>query len=119
MRGSMAALMTEMRSIALRTAEEQAVRNAEEQAARIGAEQAARLGTREVEQVVVRDALQQAGKDAAQKLMQRSIPLVSGAIGGYFDVKKVARALEVADIFYQKRFIIEKERRVQDLLARA
>lgn len=119
MRGSMAALMTEMRSIALHTAEEQAVRNAEKQAARIGAEQAARLGTREVEQVVVRDALQQAGKDAAQKLMQRSIPLVSGAIGGYFDAKKVARALEVADIFYQKRFIIEKERRVQDLLARA
>lgn len=59
------------------------------------------------------------GKDAAQKLVQRSIPVVSGIIGGCFDTKKVARALEVADIFYQKRFILEKEKRVQDLLARA
>ncbi len=111
MRGGVAALMTEMRTVALRTAEEQALRSAEEQAARVGA--------REIEQLVVRDALQQAGKDAAQKLVQRSIPMVSGIIGGYFDTKKVARALEVADIFYQKRFILEKEKRVQDLLARA
>ena len=51
--------------------------------------------------------------------MQRSIPLVSGAIGGYFDAKKVARALEVAGIFYQNRFILEKETRIQNLLARS
>lgn len=111
MRGGVTALMTEMRTVALRTAEEQALRSAEEQAARVGA--------REIEQLVVRDALQQAGKDTAQKLVQRSIPVVSGIIGGHFDAKKVARALEVADIFYQKRFILEKEKRVQDLLARA
>ena len=103
MRGGVTVLMTEMRTVALRTAEEQA----------------ARVGAREIEQLVLRDALQQAGKDAAQKLVQRSIPVVSGIIGGYFDTKKVARALEVADIFYQKRFILEKEKRVQDLLARA
>lgn len=119
MRGGVAALMTEMRTVALRTAEEQALRSAEEQALRSAEEQAARVGAREIEQLVVRDALQQAGKDAAQKLVQRSIPVVSGIIGGYFDTKKVARALEVSDIFYQKRFILEKEKRVQDLLARA
>ena len=119
MRGGVTALMTEMRTVALRTAEEQALRSAEEQALRSAEEQAARVGAREIEQLVVRDALQQAGKDAAQKLVQRSIPVVSGIIGGYFDTKKVARALEVSDIFYQKRFILEKEKRVQDLLARA
>ena len=119
MRGGVAALMTEMRSIALRAAEEQMVLTAEKHAIRTAEEQAARVGAREIEQMVVRDALQQASKDATQKFVQRSIPLVSGAIGGYFDAKKVARALEVADIFYQKRFILEKETRIQNLLARS
>lgn len=54
-----AARMTEMRTVALQTAEEQALRSAEEQAARVGA--------REIEQLTIRDALQQAGKDATHR----------------------------------------------------
>lgn len=58
MRGSVAAPMTEMRSIALRAAEEQIALTAEKQAIRTAEEQAARVGAREIEQMVVRDALQ-------------------------------------------------------------
>lgn len=89
--------------------------------ARLGAMRAAEesllsVGVRETEQAVVRDALRYTGAHATQALVQRSIPLVSGAIGAYFDATKVRRTLEYADIFYQKRFILEKASRIEALV---
>lgn len=86
-------------------------------AARAAESSLVRIGVRETEQAVVRDALRYTGAHATQLLVQRSIPLVSGAIGAYFDAAKIRRTLEYADIFYQKRFILEKADRVESLLS--
>ncbi len=84
-------------------------------AVRVAEESLFTVGVRETEQAVVRDALRLTGEHATQALAQKSIPLVSGAIGAYFDAVKVRRTLEYADIFYQKRFILEKARRIEEL----
>ena len=46
----------------------------------------------------------------------RAIPVVGAAIGGLFDTAQMNTILEYADIFYNKRFILEKDVRVSILI---
>lgn len=45
-------------------------------------------------------------------MINKSIPFVSAGIGAFLDTAQMKRVLEYADIFYQKRFIAEKESRI-------
>lgn len=51
-------------------------------------------------------------KKLTQKMINKSIPFVSAGIGAFLDTAQMKRVLEYADIFYQKRFIAEKESRI-------
>ena len=44
------------------------------------------------------------------------IPVASAAISALIDTAQMKKVLDFADIFYQKRFILEKESRIQKLI---
>lgn len=54
---------------------------------------------------------EQIGKRLTKKSVTRFIPVVSGAIGAAFDTVQMNKIVTFADIFYQKRFILEKQLR--------
>ena len=51
-----------------------------------------------------------------KKTVSRSIPVVGGIIGALFDTAQMNAVLEYADIFYNKRYLIEKDIRVNQLI---
>lgn len=73
-------------------------------------EKAGRSG---LEHSVFKDALTQIGK----KLPKKAIPKLAMGVGALFssliDGKQMKNVLDYADIFYQKRFILEKEYRIK------
>lgn len=79
----------------------------------------ARIGKNEVETSVFRTVFKQVGRRLALKFVQRAIPVVSGAIGAFSDAGQMRDAINYADIFYAKRFILEKQKRITALAAHA
>ena len=51
-----------------------------------------------------------------QNFIKKSIPFVSAGISAFLDTAQMKKVLEYADIFYQKRFIAEKESRIRSLM---
>lgn len=94
-RGGFCLLITQMRALAHKSA-----KKALEKAGKEGLENA-----------MFRSVFEQIGKRLGQKTVQRAVPLVSAAIGALFDAGEMARVLSFADMFYRKRFILEKEER--------
>ena len=45
----------------------------------------------------------------------KGVPIAGAIIGGFMDTSQMKRVLDYADIFYHKRFILEKEIRVEKL----
>lgn len=45
------------------------------------------------------------------------MPAVGAVIGALFDMAQMNRILEYADVFYNKRFLLEKEARINTLFA--
>lgn len=70
-------------------------------------------GKEGLENVMFRGVLKQLGKRLALKTVQRAVPVISAAIGGFFDAGQMAKILDFADLFYQKRFILEKGERIE------
>ena len=70
-----------------------------------------------MEKSVFTDVFEQIGKKLSQKAVNKAVPKVSAAIGAFIDTAQMKRVLEYADIFYQKRFILEKESRIAAYLA--
>ena len=52
------------------------------------------------------------GRRLTLNAVQKAVPVVSGAIGALFDAGQMRRVVDYADIFYAKRFILEKEARI-------
>lgn len=50
------------------------------------------------------------------KTIQKSVPAVSAICGAFIDTAQISKIMEYADIFYQKRFIMEKEERIDCLM---
>lgn len=94
-RGGVCLLLTQMRALAHRSA-----KKALEKAGKEGLENA-----------MFRSVFEQMGKRLTQKTVQRAIPVVSAAIGALFDAGEMTKILSFADMFYRKRFILEKEER--------
>ena len=76
-----------------------------------------RAGKEGIERSVFRNVFEQIGKRLPQKAVQRGVPVVGGIIGALFDTGQMQRTLAIADAFYHKRFLVEKELRVMSLAA--
>lgn len=77
----------------------------------------AKAGKEGLERSVFRGVLEQIGRRLPQKVVQRGVPVVGGVIGALFDTGQMQRTLAIADAFYHKRFLVEKELRIMGLAA--
>ena len=73
-------------------------------------------GEKGVEKLAFRRIFEQLGETISRKAAGRTVPLLSAAIGGVFDLAQMKAVVSYADVFYCKRFLLEKEERVQRLL---
>lgn len=75
-------------------------------------------GQKGLENSVFREVFEQVGKRLSLKAVQRAVPVVSAGIGALIDTAQMNTVLKYADLFYHKRFLLEKEARVERLLSR-
>lgn len=75
-----------------------------------------RAGRHGLENSVFRSLFEQLGKRLTQKGIQRAVPVVGGVIGALFDTGQMQKILEFADLFYHKRFLVEKAMRIEELV---
>lgn len=76
-----------------------------------------KAGKKGLEKNVFSDVLEQIGRKLTQDSLKRAIPLWFGAIvGGTIDTYQMTNILKYANIFYCKRFILEKENNIKLLL---
>ncbi|HCW52929.1 MAG TPA: EcsC protein [Clostridium sp.] len=73
-------------------------------------------GKKGIENSIFKDIFAQVGRKLTQKVIARSIPVVSGIIGALFDSAQMQQVLDYADVFYNKRFLLEKEQRINMLV---
>ena len=99
-RGGIPLLLTQMRALAHKTAQK-------------ALEKAGQKG---LENTLFKEVLEQIGKKLTKDAIGRSIPYFSAAFSALVDTAQMNQVLEFADIFYQKRFIMEKENRIMLLL---
>ncbi len=97
--GGLSLLITQIRALA-------------NQAAKKALENAGKKG---LEQTVFKNILEQLGKSATLKTTGKAMPLVGGIFGALFDTAQMKKILDYADIFYNKRFVEEKEARINSL----
>lgn len=99
-RGGVPLLLTQMRALA-----HKAAKNALEKA-----------GQKGLENSLFKEAFEQIGRKLTLKAVGKAIPVASAVIGAMLDTAQMSKVLEFADVFYQKRYIIEKESRIYQLL---
>lgn len=68
------------------------------------------------ETTVFEHMFEQVGHKLALRVAQRAVPLVSGVIGAVFDTGQMQGVIDYADIFYAKRYLVEKDVRVRALI---
>ncbi len=98
-KGGMSLLLAQMRALA-------------NKAAKKAVEKAGKEG---LEKSIFKNVYQQIGKRLTLKAIQRGIPFISAGIGALFDSGEATKIIRFADTFYHKRFILEKEERINDL----
>ena len=76
-----------------------------------------KTGKKGLESSVFKNVFSQIGKGMSKKVVTRSVMFVSVAIGACFDTAQMNKILEFADVFYSKRYLAEKEVRIQLLCA--
>ncbi|WP_346914309.1 EcsC family protein [Clostridium sp.] len=101
-RGSIPLLLAQMRALANKAAEK-----ALEKA-----------GAKGLENSLFREVFEQIGRKLTLKTVQKAVPVVSAIFGALIDTAQMQKVLDYADTFYQKRYILEKESRVNALLER-
>lgn len=69
-------------------------------------------GKKGLEKTVFNELFEQIGKRLTKDAIKKGVPYVSAALGALIDVAQMKKVLEYADIFYHKRFIFEKEDRI-------
>ena len=66
--------------------------------------------------IFFKQIFEQIGKKLSKNVIGKSIPAIGGAIGALFDTAQMSAVLTYADIFYNKRYLAEKEVRISDLV---
>lgn len=99
--GGIALLMCQMRALA-------------NKAAKKGLEKAGKKG---LEQSILKGVFEQIGKNLTKKSLSKAMPVAGAAIGALIDTAQMNIVLEYADVFYHKRYLIEKEARINTLIS--
>lgn len=71
-----------------------------------------KAGQKGLENSLFREVFEQIGKKLTKNAIGRSVPCFSAVFSALVDTAQMNQVLEFADIFYQKRFIMEKENRI-------
>lgn len=98
--GGIALLICQMRALANKTAQK-------------ALEKAGQKG---LEESLFKSAFEQMGKNLSKKAIGKAVPIAGAAIGALFDTAQMNKVLEYADVFYNKRYLIEKEARINVLI---
>lgn len=98
--GGVALLICQMRALA-------------NNAAKKALEKASKKG---LEESIFKSVFAQIGKNLSKKALGKSIPVAGAVIGALFDMAQMNTVLEYADIFYHKRYLLEKEVRINTLI---
>lgn len=101
-KGGITLLLTQMRALA-------------NNAARKALEKAGKQG---LEKTAFTEVFEQLGKRLTQSSIKKAIPYIGAIIGATIDTAQMVQILNYANIFYCKRFILEKELRINLLLDR-
>jgi hypothetical protein len=99
-RGGVGLLLTQMRALANKSAQK-----ALEKAGEKGLEESAFKGV-----------FEQIGKGLTKKAIGKAVPVIGAVIGGLFDTRQMNKIIDYADVFYNKRYILEKEVRINELI---
>lgn len=99
-RGGIPLLLTQLRALAHKSAQK-ALQN---------------VGTKGLENSIFKEAFEQIGRKLTLKTIGKAVPVASAVVGALIDTAQMKQILDFADIFYQKRFILEKEGRIALLL---
>lgn len=75
-----------------------------------------KAGKKGLEKTVFTEVFEQLGKKLTQKSIGKAIPKIGAFIGATIDTAQMIQILKYADVFYNKRFLLEKEERIQMLL---
>lgn len=74
-----------------------------------------KAGKKGLEKTVFTEVFEQIGKKLTQKTISRAVPVAGAVIGATIDTAQMIQIIKYADIFYNKRFILEKELRIKAL----
>lgn len=99
-RGGIPLLLAQMRALANKSAQK-ALQNA---------------GAKGLENSIFKETFEQIGRKLTLKTIGKAVPVMSAVVGALIDTAQMKKVLEYADIFYQKRFILEKENRISNLI---
>lgn len=75
-------------------------------------------GKKALEAGVFKKALTQIGQKMTLETVGKMVPVIGAGFGALFDTAQMKRILDFADLFYHKRFIIEKDQRARALVER-
>ncbi len=75
-----------------------------------------KAGQKELEESLFKGVFEQIGKKLTKQAIGKSILFAGAFIGALFDIVQMNKVLEYADVIYNKRFLIEKEVRINTLL---
>ena len=76
-----------------------------------------KAGKRGLEKTIFTETLEQIFKNISKKKAANLVPVIGAGIGALMDVATMNRVIEYSEIFYHKRFIMEKESRISELIA--
>ena len=72
-----------------------------------------KAGKKGLEKTVFSEVFEQLGKKLTQKSIGKAIPKIGAFIGATIDTAQMVQILKYADVFYNKRFLLEKETKIE------
>ncbi|WP_238907557.1 EcsC family protein [Clostridium sp. YIM B02506] len=99
-RGGLTLLITQMRALANKSAQKALEKT----------------GQKGLEESLFKGIFEQIGKKLTKKSLGKSIPFIGGIIGALFDTAQMNVILEYADVFYNKRYLLEKNIKINQLI---
>ena len=76
-------------------------------------------GQKTLEAGIFKKTLAQIGNKLSLETIGKMVPFVGAGFGALFDTAQMSQVLKIADLFYHKRFILEKQERIERLCGQA
>lgn len=75
-----------------------------------------KAGQKGLEESLFKGIFKQIGKSLSKKVVGKAVPVAGAVIGALFDIAQMNTVLEYADVFYNRRYLLEKEARINTLV---